>query len=49
MKMKWVTSFIVLAVAISCLGCQHKKTRIEGPEKKTEVKIETTEKSDDDD
>jgi len=49
MKTKWTVVLIALAMGLACVGChsENKKTRklsIEGPEKKTEVKIETTEK-----
>lgn len=49
--MRLIVILTVSAVAFACLGCQseNKKTRkvtIEGPNKKTEIKMETTEKPD---
>lgn len=42
-----VLSLALMAVIVTAVGCQEKKTSkvtIEGPEKKTELKIERTEK-----
>lgn len=51
MKTKWTAVMFALAMAFCCVGChthsdetRTRKLSIEGPEKKTELKIETTDK-----
>ena len=53
MRRSWITVALGFAVALACAACesQKKTTRkmtIEGPEKKTEIKMETTKKEKDD-
>ena len=49
MKPRWIAILMACAVALSSAGCQNqkkttRKVTFEGPEKKTEIKLETTEK-----
>ncbi len=53
MRRSWIVASLACALACACAGCesQKKTTRkvsVEGPEKKTEIKLETTKKEKDD-